>query len=113
MAKSTQDRHNTVQDVLRTSLLALGQLVQVEDAQWMQRRVPGRGRDRAKADLSLRIGDRAYAIDIKCMDSTCPTYQGRPLDSVLQLGEEQKHAAYSSFLPRDVTLIAFVIDMVA
>jgi hypothetical protein len=111
MAKSTQDRHNTVQEVLRKSLLTLGGFVQVEDAQWLQRRVAGRGRDRARADLSVRIGDRAYAIDVKCMDSTCPMYQGRSLNSVLQLGEDQKHNSFISFLTRDVTLIAFVLDI--
>ncbi len=94
-----------MQDVLR------GEFVQVEDAQWLQRRVAGRGRDRAKADLSLRIGDRVYAIDVKCMDSTCPTYQGRSLDSVLQLGADHNHTAYSSFLPREIMLIAFVLDI--
>ncbi len=111
MAKSTQGRHDTVQEVLRKSLLTLGGFVQVEDAQWLQRRVAGRGGDRRRADLSVRIGDRAYAIDVKCMDSTCPTYQGRSLDSVLQIGAAQKHAAYASFLPREVTLVAFVLDI--
>ena len=112
MAKSTQGRHNTVQEVLRKSLSTLGGFVQVEEAQWLQRRVAGGGRrERARADISVRIGGRAYAIDVKCMDSTCPTYQGRSLNSVLQLGEDQKHTAYSSFLPREVTLIAFVLDI--
>ena len=111
---TTQNRHHGVVKVLKDSVTALGDLVQIVSCERFLRDGP-KGTDTSQ----LRTPDFAYVfngithyVDVRCLDSTAPSHRGAEVMETLVAGEHAKLVDYARFrTPDGSKLVFFVLDV--
>ena len=112
-AEETQRRHNTVVLLLQNALAALGPRFVFLPLQSLG--IVGLASnsqpEHVRPDIRMIYDGQEYYIDVRVIDTTCPTWSSRAPEAACGYAEHLKRGKFARFVPPGVQFVAFSLDI--